>query len=199
VAFRLALRHAAEDAEVERVQMHLCLAFPTAPMGSEELYPTTLFNSVLGGAMSSHLFQSIREERGLAYSVYSYPNTYTDCGMLTVYAGTNPESAGEVVKLIRDEIAAFVETGLTEQEFRQAKAQLKASYILGQESVSNHMNALGRRKLLLDSTQTEEEVLAKIEAVTREETNAILRRVLMSPCAYAFVGKNAEKLAKTVG
>ena len=146
--------------------------------------------------MSSHLFQSIREERGLAYSVYSYPNSYTDCGMLTVYAGTNPESAREVVRLICEEVRAMAENGLSEQEFRQSLAQLKASYVLGQESTSNRMNALGRRKLLLGDAQTEDDVLRKIEAVTREETNAIMKRVLSSPCSYAFVGKGAQKLSE---
>ena len=182
--------------EKDTEQLHLCLGYPMASMGSDELYPTAIFNSVLGGAMSSHLFQSIREERGLAYSVYSYPNSYTDCGMLTVYAGTNPESAREVVRLIREEVRAMAENGLSEQEFRQALAQLKASYILGQESTSNRMNALGRRKLLLGNEQTEEDALRKIDAVTREETNAIMKRVLSSPCSYAFVGKGAQKLGE---
>ena len=182
--------------EKDTEQLHLCLGYPMASMGSDELYPTAIFNSVLGGAMSSHLFQSIREERGLAYSVYSYPNSYTDCGMLTVYAGTNPESAREVVRLIREEVRAMAENGLSEQEFRQSLAQLKASYVLGQESTSNRMNALGRRKLLLGDAQTEDDVLRKIEAVTREETNAIMKRVLSSPCSYAFVGKGAQKLSE---
>ena len=75
-------------------------------------------------------------------------------------------------------------------------AQLKASYVLGQESTSNRMNALGRRKLLLGDAQTEDDVLRKIEAVTREETNAIMKRVLSSPCSYAFVGKGAQKLSE---
>lgn len=90
----------------------------------------------------------------------------------------------------------MAENGLSEQEFRQALAQLKASYVLGQESTSNRMNALGRRKLLLGDAQTEDDVLRKIEAVTREETNAIMKRVLSSPCSYAFVGKGAQKLSE---
>ena len=142
--------------------------------------------------MSSRLFQSIREERGMAYSVYSYPNPMSGTGVLAVYAGTSPEHAGEVVRMLNEETKKLAEGGLTEKEFRQAKEQLLSGFILGQESTSSRMNAIGRRLLLLGDTQTDEDVVEKIRGITFEGVNALARRVLTSPRSAAIVGNGAE-------
>ena len=114
-------------------QVHICLGYPALPMGDERNYDISIFNSVFGGAMSSRLFQKIREESGMAYTVYSYPNAYTDTGMLSVYAATNPETAVEVYRMIEAEAKAIAEGGMTEKEFAMAREQLKSGYILGLE------------------------------------------------------------------
>lgn len=175
-------------------QLHLTLGFPGVPQDSDDIYPLSILNSVLGGAMSSRLFQTIREERGLAYTVYSYPASYSDSGIFAVYAGTSIEHGQQVLQLIRQEIERIVRDGLTMQEFEQARAQLKGSYILGLESTSSRMNALGRRKLLLNSEQTEEEVIAKIDAITYDQVFQLTRRLLSAKPSVALVGKGAEKL-----
>lgn len=175
-------------------QIHICLGYPGVPGSSDKVYPMSIFNSVFGGAMSSRLFQKIREESGMAYSVYSYPNNYTTCGMTAVYAGTNPEAAPEVIRMIREEAAKLAEEGMTEKEFVQAREQLKSSYILGLESTSARMNAIGRRKLIYGDTRTEDEVLEKINAITLEETNELMKQILTGEFAVSLVGKGAENL-----
>ena len=175
-------------------QIHICIGYPGVPSGSDEVYPMSIFNSVFGGAMSSRLFQKIREESGMAYSVYSYPNNYTTCGMTAVYAGTNPEAAPEVIRMIREEAAKLAEEGMSEKEFMQAREQLKSSYILGLESTSARMNSIGRRKLIYGDFRTEDEVLSRINAITLEETNALMKRLLSGDIAVSLVGKGAEEL-----
>jgi len=173
-------------------QLHLTVGYPGVPQDTDDIYPMSILNTVLGGAMSSRLFQSIREERGMAYTVYSYPASYSDSGLFAIYAGTSVEHAPEVLRLIPQEVEQITRDGLTKQEFEQARAQLKGSYILGLESTSSRMNALGRRKLLLNKEQTEEEVIAKIDAITYDSVMDVTRRILSATPSYSLVGKGAE-------
>lgn len=179
-------------------QIHICLGFPALPIGDERSYELSLFNSVFGGAMSSRLFQKIREERGAAYTVYSYPNAYTDSGMLSVYAGTNPDAAEEVYGLLLGEAKKLASEGMTRDEFMMAREQLKAGYILGLESTSARMQSLGRRLLLLGNTRTETEVIDRVNAIDFDSTNALMHEILSAPHSAALVGKNAESIAKKI-
>ncbi|MDY3027028.1 MAG: pitrilysin family protein [Candidatus Faecivicinus sp.] len=179
-------------------QIHICLGFPALKIGDERSYELSLFNSVFGGAMSSRLFQKIREERGAAYTVYSYPNAYTDSGMLSVYAGTNPDAAEEVYGLLLSEAKKLANEGMTRDEFLMAREQLKAGYILGLESTSARMQSLGRRLLLMGNTRTETEVIDRVNAIDFDSTNALMREILSAPHSAALVGKSAEKIAKKI-
>lgn len=179
-------------------QIHICLGFPALPIGDERSYELSLFNSVFGGAMSSRLFQKIREERGAAYTVYSYPNAYTDSGMLSVYAGTNPDAAEDVYGLLLGEAKKLASEGMTRDEFMMAREQLKAGYILGLESTSARMQSLGRRLLLLGNTRTETEVIDRVNAIDFDSTNALMHEILSAPHSAALVGKNAESIAKKI-
>ena len=176
-------------------QVHICLGFDGLPIGHERSYELSLFNSIYGGAMSSRLFQKIREESGMAYTVYSYPNAYTDCGMLSVYAATNPDTACAVYDQILEETHKIAEGGLTKEEFAMAREQLKAGFILGSESTSARMQSNGRRLLLLDTTRTESEVIERVNSITLEDTNALMHEILTGDFALALVGRNAQKLA----
>ncbi len=186
-----------KEKDIEQVQ--ICLGYPGVTMEDERNYAFSLLNSVLGGSMSSRLFQKIREEKGMAYSIYSYPNSYLDCGMLSVYAATRPEQAAEVLQMIRGEIASIAEKGIRREEFQMAREQLKAGFILGSESTSARMNSLGRRLLLLNQTRTETEVIDRINAMRFEEVNALAREILTAPSALAVVGRDAEKLSRQMG
>jgi len=179
-------------------QIHICLGFPGLTLGDEKNYELSLFNSVFGGAMSSRLFQKIREERGAAYTVYSYPNAYSDAGMLSVYAGTNPEMAVEVYGLILEEAKKLADEGMTKEEFTMAREQLKSGFILGLESTSARMQSIGRRMLLMNATRTETEVIDRVNAIRHEDVNAMMREILSAPHSTALVGKNAEKIAKEI-
>ena len=175
-------------------QTHICLGFPTSGIGSPEIYPMALLNSIYGGATSSRLFQSIREEKGMAYTVYSYPNPCTGTGVLAVYAGTSPDHAAEVVRLLNEETQNLAENGLTPREFEQGRQQLLSGFILGQESTSSRMNAAGRRLLLMGDTQSDDDVIRKIKAITFEEVNFLARKTLTSPRSASVVGNGAEEV-----
>ena len=181
--------------EKEIEQVHICMGFPGLPIGNEKNYELSLFNSVYGGAMSSRLFQKIREESGMAYTVYSYPNAYTDCGMLSVYAATNPDAAVLVHDQILEETRRMAEGGLTPEEFAMAREQLKAGSILGSESTSARMQSNGRRMLLLNETRTESEVIDRVNAIRFEDVNELMCRLLTAENSLALVGKGARKLA----
>ena len=169
----------------------LVTAHRACAVGAPEVYPISIFNSVLGGAMSSRLFQRIREESGMAYSVYSYPSYYTATGMLVIYAGTSRENAPAVLSMIDEEIDRLVKEGVSRDEFEKTRTQIRGSYVLGLESASARMNALGRRMLLLGDTQTEDEMLDKLNAVQFDEVNRVMREVLTAPRSMATVEPKA--------
>ncbi|MGI6239968.1 MAG: M16 family metallopeptidase [Christensenellales bacterium] len=173
-------------------QANICLGYAGLPTGDARAYELSLFSIVFGGAMSSRLFQRIREESGMAYSVYSYPNSYADCGMLSVFAATNPENAKVVTEMIFEEAAKLAESGLTQAEFQKAREQLKAGFILGQESTSARMHAAGRRLLLLNRTRTEDEALARVNAIEFDAVNELMRRILGEKPACALVSRGAD-------
>ena len=181
--------------EKEIEQVHICMGFPGLPIGNEKNYELSLFNSVYGGAMSSRLFQKIREESGMAYTVYSYPNAYADCGMLSVYAGTNPDTVVAVHDQILEETRRMAEHGLTREEFAMAREQLKAGSILGGESTSARMQTNGRRMLLLNETRTESEVIDRVNSIRFDDVNELMCRLLTAENSLALVGKGANALA----
>lgn len=175
-------------------QVHICLGFPGLAIGDEHNFEMSIFNSVYGGAMSSRLFQKIREESGMAYTVYSYPNAYSDCGMLSVYAATNPDTAEAVYAQIMEETGKLVRDGLSREEFNMAREQLKAGIILGGESTSGRMQSNGRRMLLMNETRTESAVIDRVNATSYEATNELMREILSAENSLALVGRNAQAL-----
>ena len=184
-------RKLARDKDTE--QAHLCISYRSHEMGSADVYPTAVLNNVLGGGMSSRLFQRIREDLGMAYSVYSGPSSYPHCGEFTIYAATNPKHVKTVLEQIDIEIKKLLDQGLTEKEFTMSKAQLKGSFILGLESAYNRMSALGHNQILLNRVIPPEETIAAIEKVTMDDVAAVAQRILTGPRAYAAVGRKAEK------
>lgn len=180
--------------EKEIEQLHLCVGYPCANQGSDMLYPASVVNSVFGGAMSSRLFQTIREEKGMVYSVYSYPTSYKDTGILIVYAGTSMQNGPEVLSLIRREADSMAREGMTMDEFTKARDQLKGNYILGLESTSSRMNAMGRRLLLLNDTQDEQTVIRKIDSITYDQVQSAALEMLSGEAALALVGRGVDAM-----
>ncbi len=171
-------------------QVHLCLGLPGIPLGSEDVYALTIFNTIFGGGMSSKLFQTIREDRGLAYSVYSYPSNYQDIGLFTIYAGMSVGQTGEVVKLILQEMEQMKNARFTEEAIRKTKEQLKSNYIIGLESTSSRMTSIGKSELLLRRIQTPDEIIQRIDEVTGEQIENLIGKIFdFSKLSAAAVGK----------
>lgn len=185
---------AAKEKDTE--QLHICLGYPGTFLGSDELYPMSVMNNLLGGAMSSRLFQKIREEMGMAYSIYTYPSTYVGCGTFAVYAGVSPKNGHAVLDETLKQLDLLCRDGVTEKEFREAKNQLRGSYLLGLESPGSRMQSMGRGQLHLDRCRTPEETVAKIEAVTIESVNAVARRIFSNAPCISVVGKQVETYIK---
>jgi predicted Zn-dependent peptidase len=158
-------------------QVHLCMGFNGVDIKSKAFYPMLILNNIFGGAMSSRLFQKIREDRGLAYSVFSYPSSFEDCGLFSIYAGSKPNNLKSVTELIMEEIRGIKEAGITEEELYDSKEQLKGSYILGLESTSGRMISIGKSELLLEKIYSPTEVLSRIDKVDMESVSSIIKHI----------------------
>jgi predicted Zn-dependent peptidase len=161
---RLNLRH-----KKSLEQIHLTLGVPSYPIPHEKRYAASVLNTLLGGGMSSRLFQNIREKRGLAYAVFSEITAYRDSGCVSVYAGTSRESVREVVRLILEEFARIKQEPVPEEEVRRAKDNLKGSLMLGLESTSSRMANLARQYLYFGRFFSLDELADCIERVTADE------------------------------
>jgi predicted Zn-dependent peptidase len=177
-------------------QLHICMGFEGIENGDSDLYSLLAVNNIFGGGMSSRLFQKIREEMGLVYSIYSYPSSYRQTGLFTIYAGMNPENLESVAGLILDEVGTLVEKGIQPDDLEKSKEQLKGNYMLGLESTSSRMNSLGKSELLLDQVFTPEEILKKIEDINMERVHSAISRVFraesMSFSAVGNMKKNVD-------
>lgn len=171
-------------------QNHICLSFPGLRIGDDKQYAMALLNNAIGGGMSSRLFQEIREKRGLAYSVYSYHSSHADSGLFTVYAGTAPRQTKEVLDLTKEILADVSVKGMTDKELSKGKEQLKGSLILSLESTGSRMNRLGKNELMLGRHYTLDEMIARIEAVTMDDVNAVLKGMFQQPFSLAMVGSS---------
>jgi predicted Zn-dependent peptidase len=154
-------------------QMHLCVGVPAYPMADERRYACYLLSTVLGGGMSSRLFQNIREKHGLAYSVFSELNLYRDTGCLAVYAGTSLENLRKVVGMIVNEFRRLASDSIADDELRRAKDHLKGSLALGLESTSSRMSNLARQELFFGRFFTVDEMVESIEAVSADQIRTI--------------------------
>ena len=154
-------------------QVQLCLGVPAHPIAHEKRHAGYILNTLLGGGMSSRLFQNIRERQGLAYSIYSDLNPYRDTGCLAVYAGTSLASASKVVQSVVSEFRKLKAEPVPEEELRRSKAQLKGSLMLSLESSSARMSNLARQEMYFDRFYDLDELIEKIEAVTTEDITSL--------------------------
>ncbi|MBI4460261.1 MAG: insulinase family protein [Acidobacteria bacterium] len=157
-------------------QVHLCLGLPSLPIAHEDRYASYVLNTLLGGGMSSRLFQNIREKQGLAYTVFSDLAPYKDTGCLIVYAGTSPQTAPRVVKSIVHELRDLKENGAKREELRRAKDQLKGSLMLGLESTASRMSNLARHQMYFGKVFTLDEMIERIERVRSEDIARITQQ-----------------------
>lgn len=158
-------------------QVHLCLGLKGVAAGHRDRYALYALNSVLGGSMSSRLFQEVREKRGLAYSIYSFLSDYSDVGTVTVYAATRPKEVERVVDLVCREIGRISKQGIERKELDCAKNQMKGSLMLSLESSHSRMSKLAKDELVYGTRTSLEEMVAHIDQVTVEQVYAVGRQL----------------------
>ncbi len=158
-------------------QVHICLGVPAYPLSDERRYVGYILNTLLGGGMSSRLFQNIRDKQGLAYAIFSGINAYSDSGCLTVYAGTSLETVGQVVDLIIQEFRNLKKQTIEPEELRRAKDHLKGSLMLSLESTSSRMSNLARQEHNFSRQFTLDEMVMSIEKVTAEELQQLAQQI----------------------
>jgi predicted Zn-dependent peptidase len=170
---------------------------PSHPIAHEKRHAGYILNTLLGGGMSSRLFQNIRERQGLAYSIYSDLNPYRDTGCMAVYAGTSLASASKVVQSVVSEFRSLKATPVPEEELRRSKAQLKGSLMLSLESSSARMANLARQEMYFDRFYDLDELIAKIEAVTVEDLSALANEFFQTESVAVTVLGNLPGLKIT--
>jgi len=175
-------------------QVHLCLGVAGIHQSDPKRYVAYVLNTLLGGGMSSRLFQEIREKRGKAYSVYSFSTSYKDVGYLGVYAGTSLESTEEVVDLVAKELQKLAAGDVTDEELRRTQGQLVGSMMLGLESTDSWMSHIARNEIYFGKTVTTEEICQRIRAVSRDEVVQLANELFRADAmTLTLLGDFSEK------
>jgi predicted Zn-dependent peptidase len=173
-------------------QAHLCLGYKGLPVGNEHIYSLIVLNNVLGGSMSSRLFQEVREQRGLAYSIYSYHSSYKDSGMLTIYGGTGSGQLNVLYETIQNTLSTLMDKGITSKELSNSKEQIKGNLMLSLESTNSRMSRNGKNELLLKRHRSLDEILENIEEVTEESVNQLGRQLFDSDLSVSLVSPDGK-------
>ncbi|MEW6182551.1 MAG: pitrilysin family protein [Bacillota bacterium] len=166
-------------------QVHICIGTPGVALGDDLVYVFQVLSTILGGGMSSRLFQRIREERGLVYSVYSYHASYYDTGLFCIYAGLAAPNVAEALGMIAKEVVSFRNHEITGEELLRAKNQLKGSFLLSLESVTTRMTRMGKSQLYLGKVVSPEDIEARIEAVSLDDVHGLASKVF-KPDNFTF-------------
>ncbi len=182
----------------ELEQVHLCLGVPALPMTDQRRFAVAVLNNVLGGGMSSRLFQNIRERQGLAYSIFSELSSYRDTGSLSVYAGTSLDTASQLVDSVLDEFRRLRDEPLSADELRRAKDHLKGATLLALEGSGQRMNSLARYHMYFNRHFTAQDLIALLESVTVEDVQQLAREFFQpNRLAASVVGNlNGFKLTR---
>lgn len=183
-------------------QIHICLGFPGIKTCLEENYSLALLNTILGGGMSSRLYQKIREENALAYSLFSYNYAYETAGLFTIYAAINPAKVEKCIEVIINEIKNLKSDPITNNQLSKTKEQLKANYLMSLESSSSRMNSLGKSILSYNKILTPEEIIKEIDSVSIEQIYQLVDKIfIFDKISLSAVGKNEydfEEIIKNV-
>ncbi|MBA4370411.1 MAG: peptidase M16 [Coriobacteriaceae bacterium] len=185
--------HAADEPslavlEKDTEQTHICYGVPGLYAGHEDRFVLSVLDTILGGGMSSRLFQEIREKRGLAYAVYSYHALYEDTGQFAVYAGTRPGNAEQVVRIIQNEIAKVLDSGVTADELDRARESIKGHLVLGLESTRNRMTRLGKAEVTHGEILSMDELVERVEAVSLEDVTRVARELFGHGRVLTLIG-----------
>ncbi|MGF6375590.1 putative Zn-dependent peptidase [Clostridiales Family XIII bacterium PM5-7] len=174
-------------------QSHLCLATKGLKLTDERYFAFSILNNIMGGSMSSRLFQNIREQKGLAYSVYSMTGAFRDDGYYNIYAGVSHNKIKDAIYGIKEELDALEQQGITRDELESSREQLKAGYIFGQENVSGRMFKNGKNTILSGTHYTQEEVITSFDQVTMEDIEEV-KKLICDFDQYSVVAVTNHKL-----
>jgi predicted Zn-dependent peptidase len=178
--------------EKETEQMHVCLGGAGIKRTDERRYILSVTDSLLGGSLSSRLFQEVREKRGLAYSIYSFSSMYRETGMCGVYFGCRPDRVGQVTEVVAAELRRLCTELVPDDELARAKEHLKGRVILGLESTSSRMTRLGKAVLMGTEIYTLDEIAARIDAVSAEDVRALSEQVF-SVDSLSVIGLGVDR------
>jgi predicted Zn-dependent peptidase len=182
-------RYRGGDWRLERdlEQVHIVLGFEGVGYRDPDFYPLSVLTTLLGGGMSSRLFQEAREKRGLVYNIYAFPSSYTDTGLFGIYAGTGEDEVAQLLPVITDQLAAVCE-GVPEAEVARARAQIRAGVLMSLESTSARCEQLARQMMIFGRPIPVDETMQRIEAVDSEAVTRVARRLIASPPTFAVLG-----------
>ncbi len=176
-------------------QLHLTMCFPGVKVGSDESYALAAVNTIFGGGMSSRLFQRIREERGLVYTVYSFSSNFSDSGIFGIYAALSPNHFNQVYELILNEISELKKEKITKEQLAKTKEQLKSNFILSLENSSSRSSNIGRSMLLLNKINEVDDIIEKVNGVSLENVENIIEKIFnLENMSISLVGRNIEKV-----
>lgn len=176
----------------ETEQAHLCLGYEGLQIGHKDVYSLIVLNNVLGGSMSSRLFQEVREQRGLAYSVFSYHSAYLDSGIVTIYGGTGAKQLDVLYETIQDTLTKLRADGITEKELNNSKEQLKGSLMLSLESTNSRMSRNGKNELLLSRHRSLDEIVEQIDQVTKNSVDGLANSIFNDQYSVALISPDGE-------
>ncbi|KAB7708098.1 insulinase family protein [Bacillus aerolatus] len=176
----------------ETEQAHLCLGFEGLPIGHKDIYSLIILNNILGGSMSSRLFQEVREQRGLAYSVFSYHSSFQDSGLMTIYGGTGASQLDELFETMQATFASLKTEGISEKELHNSKEQLKGSLMLSLESTNSRMSRNGKNELVLKKHRSLDEIVSLIDQVTLESVNNLGEGIFSSDFSAALISPDGK-------
>lgn len=171
-------------------QLHLIIGFDGVALNDKNNYAMSLLNTVLGGGMSSILFQKIREEQGIAYSIYSYNSSYVNNGIFNIYVGLNKSQLQNTINIVTNELNLLKKEKISKQQIEKTKEQLKSNYIMGLESTSNRMSSIGRSKILLDVIKTPDQIIDEVDKIKKENIDYLIENIFnMDKMSISLVGK----------
>jgi predicted Zn-dependent peptidase len=182
------IHHPTKITKRDSEQSHLVIGYPAFGRGNKHRYELGVLNTILGGGMSSRLFQEIREVRGLAYTTYAFTQSFSDTGYLGIYAGFQPQKAQEVLAVVDEVTNSLAGTGPSEEELFRSKGQLKGSLVLGQEDSSSRMNRIAKAELVTGELPSVDELIRRIESVTSAQVEKLARSIFSQKYAISLVG-----------
>ena len=176
----------------ETEQAHLCLGFEGLQVGHQDIYSLITLNNILGGSMSSRLFQDVREQRGLAYSIFSYHSAFEDNGIVTIYGGTGAKQLDFLFETIQETLTVLRRDGITEKELLNSKEQLKGSLMLSLESTNSRMSRNGKNELLLGNHRSLDDIIELIDSVTKQNVDEMANQVFNNKFSVSLVSPDGE-------